>query len=427
MHAFRIGRIFGIDLRVDWSWVFIFVLMTWNLFSVFSRWHPAWSPFEDGAVALAASLVFFGCILLHELAHSVVAMGYGVRVRSITLFLFGGVSNIEHEPPSAGAELLIAIVGPITSIVLGVGFLVLASLVTTVSMTNVGNAWSAVGQLGPLATLLAWLGPINIMIGLFNLVPGFPLDGGRVLRSILWSVTGDLRAATRWASATGQSIGWLFIAGGIAMTFGVHVPFFGTGLVSGLWLAFIGWFLHSAAAQATTRLAIDDALAGMTVEQLMQRHGPIVAPDLSVTAFVHDHLVPGDDRGLPVVQDGVLLGLVSVAGVRTLHPGQWADTSVGSIMRGVEALSIASPEEPLEKAFEQLAQQDIDQLPVVVNGTLVGMLRRRDVTRWLELAWRPAAAGMTKAGARGGSVGPNAAGRHDSGRPIPPDGAHHAA
>lgn len=427
MHAFRIGRIFGIDLRVDWSWVFIFVLMTWNLFSVFSRWHSAWSRFEDGAVALAASFVFFGCILLHELAHSVVAMSYGVRVRSITLFLFGGVSNIEHEPPSPGAELLIAIVGPITSVMLGVGFLVLASLLTTVSMTNVGNDWSALGQLGPLATLLAWLGPINIMIGLFNLIPGFPLDGGRVLRSVLWRITGDLHAATRWASATGQSIGWLFIAGGIAMTFGAHVPFFGTGLVSGLWLAFIGWFLHSAAAQATTRLAIDDALAGMTVDQLMQPHGPIVAPDLSVTALVHDHLLPGDDRGLPVVQDGVLLGVISIADVRTLHPGQWADTSVGSIMRGVEALSIASPEEPLAKAFEQLAQRNIDQLPVVVSGRLVGMLRRRDVTRWLELAWRPAAADMTKARARAGSVGPNAAGRHDSGRPIPPDGAHHGA
>ena len=425
MHAFRIGRVFGIDLRVDWSWVFIFMLMTWNLFAVFSQWHPAWSPVEDGAIAVTASLIFFGCILLHELAHSVVAMTYGLRVRSITLFLFGGVSNIEHEPPSAGAEFFIAIVGPITSIVLGIGALVLASLLTSVSMTSATSAWSALGQLGPLATLLAWLGPINVMIGLFNMIPGYPLDGGRVLRSILWKLTGDLRVATRWASATGQSIGWLLIAGGIAMAFGAHVPFFGTGLVSGLWLAFIGWFLHGAASRAATRLALDDALAGMTVEQLMQRHGPIATPDLSVAALVHEHLVPGDDRALPVVRDGVLLGLVSIADVRTLPPDRWADTSVGSIMRGVEALSVASPQEPLAKAFEQLAQGDIDQLPVVLNGGLVGMLRRRDVTRWIELAWRPAAAATSKTDSRGGSVRPSAPARHDSAPPI--SGAHHAA
>jgi Zn-dependent protease/CBS domain-containing protein len=425
MRAFRIGRVFGIDLRVDWSWVFIFVLLTWNLVAVFSRWHPDWSMLEALMIAGAASLVFFGCVLLHELAHSVVAMSYGVRVRSITLFLFGGVSNIESEPPSAGAEFFTAIVGPITSIVLGIGFLVLASLVTAVSMKDAAGAWSSVAQLGPLTTLLVWLGPINIMIGLFNLIPGFPLDGGRVLRSILWSATGDLRAATRWASAIGQSIGWLLIIGGIAMTFGARLPFFGTGFGSGLWLAFIGWFLHGAASQAATRLALDDALAGMTVEQLMQRQGPTGTPDLTVAALVHEHLLPGDDRALPVVQNGTLLGLVSISEVRTLSPDQWAGTSVGSIMRGVEALSVARPDEPLAKAFEQLAQQDIDQLPVVVDGRLVGMLRRRDVTRWLELAWRPAAAQPSKT-ARGGFVSPGAPRRHDSVRPIPGAGAPHA-
>jgi Zn-dependent protease/CBS domain-containing protein len=427
MRAFRIGRIFGIDLRVDWSWVFIFVLLTWNLVAVFSRWHSNWSTLEALSVAGTASLVFFGCVLLHELAHSIVAMRYGLRVRSITLFLFGGVSNIEHEPPSAKAEFFTAIVGPITSIGIGMGFLLLTSLVMSVSMADAEGAWSAVAQLGPLATLLAWLGPINIMIGFFNLVPGFPLDGGRVLRSVLWKITGDFRTATRWASATGQTIGWLFIAGGIAMTFGAHLPFFGTGLVSGLWLAFIGWFLHGAAGQAATRLALDDALAGMTVEQLMQRHGPIATPELTVAALVHEHLVPGDDRALPVVQDGLLVGLVSISDVRTLHPDQWASAPVGSIMRRVDVLSVATPQQPLAKAFEQLAQQDIDQLPVVVSGQLVGMLRRRDVTRWLELAWKPAAAGASRTATPGEPVTPSMSSRRQATvRPISSDGAHHA-
>lgn len=393
MTGFRIGRVFGIDIRVSWSWVFIFVLLTWNLFAVFSQWHHDWPRFEALMIAGAAALTFFGCVLLHELAHSVVAMRFGVHVRSITLFLFGGVSNIEREPPSAGAELLIAIVGPITSIALGIGFLVL-SVAMTGSMTHGSDAVSAVARLGPFETLLVWLGPINVLIGVFNLIPGFPLDGGRVFRAIVWKLTGNFHTATRLASAMGQAIGWLFIAGGIAMTFGVHVPFFGTGFGSGLWLAFIGWFLHGAAVQTTNRLALDEALTGMTVDQLMQRHGPVAAPELSIATLVQTHLIPGDDRALPVVRDGTLLGLVSISDVRAVPPAEWATTRVESVMRRVDALTIATPDEPLAKAFEDLATHDIDQLPVVVNGKLVGMLRRRDVTRWLELAWRPPHAGL---------------------------------
>jgi Zn-dependent protease/CBS domain-containing protein len=424
MHGFRVGRVFGVELRVDWSWVFIFVLLTWNLVSVFSRWHPDWSPLGSLAVAVTASLVFFGCVVLHELAHSVVAMRYGMRVRSITLFLFGGVSNIEREPPSARAEFFTAIVGPITSIALGALFLVVASLVTSVGMNDTTRDWTAFAKLGPLATLLVWLGPINIAIGLFNLIPGFPLDGGRVLRSILWSVSGDLGSATRWASATGQAIGWLFIAGGIAMSFGAYVPFFGTGLVGGLWLAFIGWFLSAAAAQAATRLALDETLAGLTVEKLMRRQGPVATPDLSVAELVHEHLIPGDDRALPVVRDGVLLGLISISDVRTLPPEEWPTTPVTAIMRPAEALSTATPEEPLAAAFERLARQDIDQLPVVVGGRLVGVLRRRDVTRWLELAWRPATRDARHARTAGGAATPGSGHGADGEHHFPGEGVH---
>jgi Zn-dependent protease len=214
MHAFRIGKLLGLEIRIDWSWVFIFVLLTWNLSSIFSRWHPDWSPAETFSVALVASLLFFGCILLHELAHSLVARRHGLRVRSITLFLFGGISNIEHEPPSARAEFFIAIVGPITSILLGVGFLA-ASLVTAgVSLAHADTALNGYARLGPLETLLAWLGPINLTIGAFNLIPAFPLDGGRVLRSILWGIGDDLRTSTRRVSAVGQMFGWLLIVTG---------------------------------------------------------------------------------------------------------------------------------------------------------------------------------------------------------------------
>ena len=389
MHAFRLGRVFGIDIRLDWSWVFIFVLMTWNLSVVFSQWHPGWSAFGQLAMAIVASLLFFGCILTHELAHSVVASRFGLRVRSITLFLFGGVSNIEHEPPSAKVEFWTAIVGPVTSVFLGVGFLLLAGLTTAGSMTDAESARRSMAQLGPITTLLAWLGPINLVIGLFNLVPAFPLDGGRVLRSILWGLSGDLRAATRRASAVGQSIGWLFIVAGIAMTFGVPVPLFGTGFAAGLWLAFIGWFVRSGASQAYQRLAIDDALAGHTVEELMRPGGPVIPPELPLSALVHDYLVRSDERALPVVVDGQLRGLISLADVRPIPAAEWSTTQVASVMRPRSSLLVASPQEPLAEAFAQLAQRDVGQLPVLDAGRLVGMLQRRDIARWLELAWGP--------------------------------------
>ncbi|HTQ47294.1 MAG TPA: site-2 protease family protein [Polyangiaceae bacterium] len=389
MNAFRLGKIFGIEIRIDFSWLFIFALLTWSLSSVFSGWHRDWPSTEAIGVALAASLLFFGCIVLHELAHSLVARRYGLRVRSITLFLFGGVSNIEHEPPSARAEFFTAIAGPLTSILLGFGFLFLTVAFSAVSLVDAETAQQGYAQLGPVATLLAWLGPINLVIGSFNLVPAFPLDGGRVLRSILWASSGDLRLSTRRVAALGQVFGWLFIVTGVAMAFGVHVVFFGTGLVGGMWLAFIGWFLRSAAAQSYQRLAIDEALAGHTVGELMRRSGPTVAPELSLATLVHDYFVQSESRAFPVVRDGRLVGLVSLSEIRRIPPERWSSTSVESVMRRDDALVVAEPEEPLTQAFEQLAQQNLGQLPVLDHGRLVGMLLRSDVGRWLELTWSP--------------------------------------
>lgn len=388
MRGFRLGRLFGIELGIHWSWGLVFVLLTWSLISVFSRWHRAWSSGEIFAIATCASLLFFGCVLLHELAHALVAKRYGLRVSSITLFLFGGVSNIEREPPSARAEFFTAIVGPIASIALGALALIVASAAMPQSLTGTENAIRALAQLGPVTTLLAWLGPINIIIGLFNLIPGFPLDGGRILRSIIWRATGNLHTATRWAAGIGRLFGWLFIAAGIAMSFGLYVPFFGTGFASGLWLAFIGWFLQGAANQASAKLALDEVLAGITVGQLMRQDCPSVEPEVSVATLVHERLLAGDDRTLPVVREGEVLGVVSVADVRAVPADSWWITPVASIMRNLDAPRVTAPDRPVEEAFEQLARQDIEQMPVVVDGHLVGMLRRRDVARWLELASR---------------------------------------
>jgi Zn-dependent protease/CBS domain-containing protein len=401
MHAIRIGKLFGIDIRVDWSWVFIFILMSWNLSSVFVGWHPDWPKPESIGVALTASVLFFGCILLHELAHSLMARRFGVAVRSITLFLFGGVSNIEREPGSAKAEFFTAVVGPITSIVLGLGFLVAGAAVAASPIDTV-PAWTWFAQLGPLATLLVWLGPINLMIGIFNLIPAFPLDGGRILRSILWGAGGDLQRSTRRVSLLGQAFGWLFVITGIGMVFGLHVPFFGTGLVSGLWLSFIGWFLRNAASQTYARLAFDDALAGHVVSEVMRRDPPVVSPDLPLTALVHDHFIRSDERAVIVMRDGDLLGVVSVSDVRRVPPSDWPATSVASVMQPWATVATAAPEDPLKSAFDQLARGNIDQLLVLEGGRLVGVLQRRDLARWLELV-----SGMTGGTGAPGSQAPS--------------------
>ena len=231
------------------------------------------------------------------------------------------------------------------------------------------------------------LATINLIIGVFNLLPAFPLDGGRVLRSILWGMSGDLRTSTRRVSAIGQLFGWMFIVTGIAMTFGVHVVFFGTGLAGGMWLAFIGWFLHTAASQSYRRLALDDAFAGHTVAEIMRPGGPTVNPEVSLAALVHDYLVRSDEHALAVMRDGQLVGLVSLTDVRGVPPADWPTTPVSRVMRPGASLTVATPEEPVAQAFEQLAQQNVEQLPVLDHGRLVGMLQRRDIARWLELAW----------------------------------------
>jgi CBS domain-containing protein len=205
-------------------------------------------------------------------------------------------------------------------------------------------------------------------------------------------LSGDLRTSTRRVSVVGQIFGWALIVAGIAMTFGVRVVFFGTGVAGGLWLAFIGWFLHSAASQSYKRLAIDDAFAGHTVEEIMRRGGPTVAPDLSVAALVHDYLIRSDEQALAVTSGGQLVGIVSLTDVRGVPPADWPATPVSHVMRSGESLPVATPNEPVAEAFEELAQRNIEQLPVLDHGRLVGMLQRRDIARWLELAWRPVSA-----------------------------------
>jgi Zn-dependent protease/predicted transcriptional regulator len=383
--GFGIGRIFGINIRIDWSWLFIVLLVTWNLSAVFSQSHPGWGPGLVWGMAIVAAILFFASVLAHELAHSLVARARGVPVRSITLFLFGGVSDIQREPDSPGAEFLMAVVGPMTSIVLGGLLAWLAGARAGPLQDVVTDPTRAIAGLSPLTTLLLWLGSINVILGIFNLIPGFPLDGGRVLRSILWALTNNLRRATRWASWTGQAIAWLMIIGGISMAFGARIPFFGTGFASGLWLAFIGWFLNSASVQGYQQVVVHDILEGVPVARMMRSDPPTCSADCSVSRLVHDHVMGTDDHAFPVLDNGRLIGLVTLEDIRRVPRDAWDTTTVSEIMTPTDQLVVVAPQEDAAEALNKLMQRDVGQLPVLRDGQMVGLLRRRDIVKWLQL------------------------------------------
>jgi Zn-dependent protease/predicted transcriptional regulator len=388
-HAVRIGRVFGIEINFDYSWLFIVFLLTWSLASTFTRLHPDWTMVESLGIALLASLLFFLSVVLHELAHSLVARAFGVPVRNITLFLFGGVSNIEREPPSPKAEFLTAIVGPLTSIAIGIILLLIAGAAEDVPF-GATTSGAVLSRLGPWETLLLWLGPINLLVGVFNLIPGFPLDGGRILRSILWALTKNLHDATRWASAVGQAIGWLFVFLGVAIAFGANVPFFGRGLVSGLWLAFIGWFLSSAAAQTWRRQLVHEILEGVTVSRLMRPVHDVVPETTDVETFVDRWLMKAEQAAFVVYDEtGRVSGIVTLADVRGVRRDAWHDMRVSQIMTPRDRLATTSPQEGVTEALDKLMRADVGQLPVLDGERLAGMLLRKDVARWIELHVQP--------------------------------------
>jgi Zn-dependent protease/CBS domain-containing protein len=381
--AIRLGKLFGIDIEVDWSWGIIFLLMAWNLTVVFHTWHPLWPFFGCFVLAIVAALLFFASVLAHELAHALVASSYGITVTNIRLFLFGGVSNIEREPPSPSAEFWMAIIGRVVSIGLGFAFTFMSALV--LQTMNATNPWETLAGLGPITTLFFWLGPINVMVGVFNLIPGFPLDGGRVLRAALWQVSGDLHRATLTATTVGRIIGWAFVFMGIAMVFGVRIPFFGYGPASGVWIAFIGWFLASAAERSFGALVTQEVLEGVRVAHLMRPTESVVPAETSAASAVSNWFMRSSAHAFPVVSNGNFLGLVTVGDIRKVPPGAWEETPVMNIMTPRERLVVAAPFEDAQSALRKLGELDVDQLPVLDGNTLIGIVSRSDVARWLEL------------------------------------------
>lgn len=389
-----LGKLFGVGVRIDWSLLIIFALIVFNLgAAVFPSWHPEWSRALSWTMALAAAVLFFTSILLHELSHAVVARRQGIPVRRITLFLFGGLTQLEGEPASPKAEFWMAVVGPIVSVVIGLvatwagAMLVGAPLQQAADAADPAAVQAAFVNAGPLATLLLWLGPINLLLGIFNIIPGFPLDGGRVLRSILWAVTGDLRKATRWASGVGQVFAWTLMAIGV-------INFFAGAWVSGVWLLLIGWFLNNAARMSYQNLLVRQALEAVPITQVMRASVSRVPPDLSIERFVHEYALVSDQQVFPVELDETLLGTVSVEQIRSVPREAWPSTIVEQVMVPQAQLSTLPPDAGAERALVELARGDVKSLAVVDGRKLLGLVRREDLVRWLDFhEWMTAAEG----------------------------------
>jgi Zn-dependent protease/predicted transcriptional regulator len=390
-YGVRIGEIAGISIHADWSLLIIFGLITLGLGSgLFPAWHPGWSAALVWTTALMAAVVFFASVLVHELSHALVGRANGLSVRRITLFMFGGLAHLEGEPPTWRAELWMAVAGPLTSLALGAGCLAVAAMAGPVAI-DPARPTEALRSLSPTATLLLWLGPVNVMLGLFNLVPGFPLDGGRVLRAALWGATGDFRRATRLASQAGQAFAWLLVGTGAAMMVGLRVPFFGTGLVGGLWLVFIGWFLNNAAVVSYRQVLVREFLEDVPVDRLMRTRLVGVPSSMTVAALVDEVVIASGQRTFPVEDEGRFVGLVAL---RDLHaPGRaaWERTTVAQVMTPVERLVTVVPGTRAVDVLALLGKQDVNQVPVVDGGRLVGLVRREDIVRWLALHGRGAA------------------------------------
>jgi Zn-dependent protease len=364
----RLGRVAGIELGLHYSWLIIASLITLSLFAHFRLVHPQWSTAVITASAVATGILFFAGLFAHELAHSLVAKSHGIPIRGITLFLFGGVAQIEKEASDAATEFWIAIVGPLTS--LGLGAILLGTAVAT------GWTFQTVPAT-PLLAVLVWLGYINVALAVFNMLPGFPMDGGRVLRAVVWKVTGSRQDATRIATRVGQGFALLLIAYG-------GIRFFAGDGVGGIWMALIGWFLLQAASASYWQMESNVLLQGIRVRDLMSHDCTRLPASLSVREFVDDYLLRQGSRCYFVADDGNMLGLVTPADVRAVEQQRWPQLTVQDIMRPSSRVHSVQPEMSAGEAIEIMARENVNQLPVTVEGKLQGLVTRANVLQVLK-------------------------------------------
>jgi Zn-dependent protease/CBS domain-containing protein len=361
----RIGTVWNIPITIDYSWFIIFVLMSWSLASgYFPAEFPGLPAITYGVISVLTSLLFFFSVVLHELGHSWVALHYHIPVRNISLFIFGGISQIEDEPHTAGAEFRIAIAGPLTSLILALFF---------------GGLFLLFGSVPYLAAPGAYLMRINGMLSLFNLIPGFPLDGGRVLRSIVWKINGNKYFATNVAASTGQLVAFGFIGFGI-------LRIFQNDFLNGVWLAFIGWYLQRAAVNSQQQSSLEHALNNVKVRQVMQKEHPQVSSLLTLRQLVDEYVLNGGQRYFCVTdpQDR-WLGCITLQDISKIPQQQWDYTGVEKITIPLDKLITVLPDAYIVDAFKIMDRADVSRVPVVEDEKIVGILAREDVLHYIRI------------------------------------------
>lgn len=377
--SWRIGRVMGIDLNLDASWFIIVALLVYTLgFIEFPReLHPrAFAPRADAtsiALGIAASLLLFASVLAHEFAHAWMAIQRGIGVKRITLFIFGGVAQITDEPDHPASEFLIAVMGPLTSAALAAVFGAAWIWLTILDSIGVVGAWLTAPIL-----LTSILAQANGSLALFNLAPGFPLDGGRVLRAILWGVTRDLRRATRWATRVGQLIALVMIGAGGALFF------FGSNS-GGIWYALIGVFLWNAASAGYRQMLILETLRGVSVSRLMTRVVETVPPDISILEFVETYVLPRREQTFVVTDRTITLGLIAFDQIKRVQRGEWLTRRVRDVMIPRAQMHALAPEQTAASALARLSASEQDELPVIENEQVVGFVGQETLARYLKL------------------------------------------
>lgn len=362
-HTISLGRILGIPVGLDPSWFLIFIFMTWSLAtSYFPTEFKNWPQAQYWIVSAITATMLFLSVVLHELGHSIVAMQYKIPVNSITLYIFGGIAQIGSEAPSAIAEFWIAIAGPAVSFCLAIIFLLLQSAFTGIA---------------PLLALAKYLAYINGSLGLFNLIPGFPLDGGRVFRAIIWGASHNLRKATLIAAAIGRAIAFIFILVGVWQMVNGN---FGNGL----WIAFIGWFLESAATSQVQQQTVHDLLEGHTVQQVMNRKYVKIPADIALQTLI-DHQILGNGERCFVVTDAAdrVIGMLTLHHLKEIPRQNWSQVKTGQVMTPLREIKWLKPSDPVKAALEDMDRDGVNQLPVITDGQIVGMLTREDVISFL--------------------------------------------
>jgi Zn-dependent protease len=365
--GFKIGRLFGIDIAIHSSWLIIFFVWAWSLATQVFVGEP-WSTSTIWVVAVAATLLFFISVLVHELAHSLVARAQGIPVRGIMLYLLGGVSTIESEATSPGREALMAGAGPASSLAIGIACSLAGLAVHSPSIAR---------------AVLIYLGYINVLLAVFNMLPGFPLDGSRVLRAVLWAITHNFLKATRWAARTGYVFGYLMIFAAVLLVFSQR------NLIGGVWFGFIGWMVVQASQAAYQQSRAEDRLAGVPVRNLMSLPPTWIPGDITLRKAANDYFLALNTRCLPVQDDyGNLEGLICLSDLQRTDQDAWGVDQVQDVMTSADRLQTVSPDEPAAAAFHRLATTDVNQLAVVQDGRLLGFVDRASVLRYLQAGGR---------------------------------------